>query len=259
MAKVVLRATETAVGQNAGSYVGTLHRLFNNDSGDIQRNGEAWLMSQLGSNPSIVFDVGANRGSWTREALHRLPNATVHAFEPIPETFGHLAQALGDSPRVRINRLALSDRTRNDLKMWIEASDGTMSSATSRISETSAEVVVPSMTGDEYIRASEIRQVDLLKIDVEGHELQVLTGFSQALADGRVDLVQFEFTLWSAIARRWLADYYEYFSQWDFRIGKLWPRSVRWKDYSAEDEQFFRCNYVAVRRGSSAARLLRAD
>jgi hypothetical protein len=58
------------------------------------------------------------------------------------------------------------------------------------------------------------------------------------------------------VARRWLADYYQFFSQWDFRIGKLWPRSVRWKEYAADDEQFFRNNFVAVRCDSKAAHVL---
>jgi hypothetical protein len=64
--------------------------------------------------------------------------------------------------------------------------------------------------------------------------------------------------LWAAVARHWLAEYYDFFSQWDFRIGKLWPRSVGWKEYAAEDEQFLVCNFVAVRYGSNAAHVLSA-
>ena len=83
--------------------------------------------------------------------------------------------------------------------------------------------------------------------------------FNSPSTDGAVDFVQFEFTLWAAVARRWLADYYDFFSQWDFRIGKLWPRAVRLKEYGAEDEQFFRSNFVAVRCDSSAAQVLGAS
>ena len=36
-------------------------------------------------------------------------------------------------------------------------------------------------TGDDYIRNNKIEKIDLLKIDVEGHEIQVLTGFEKAI------------------------------------------------------------------------------
>ena len=89
--------------------------------------------------------------------------------------------------------------------------------------------------------------------------MEVLVGFQESFSGGAVDLVQFEFTLWSAMEKRWLADYYDFFSQWDFRIGKLWPRTVRWKDYGPEDEQFLRCNFLAVRRDRDVTRVLGAE
>ncbi len=257
-ASAVLRFAGTSYGERTARYVDVLNRLLHNDSGNIGLNGEAWLLSRLDSVASIVFDVGANSGNWTHEALERLPHATVHLFEPIPETFADLLQHVGDSDRVRLNELALSDESATELLMWTDGRDGTMSSATAPPGTSGRELRVRCMTGDDYMASHNIDHIDLLKIDVEGYEMQVLKGFYQAFARGVIDVVQFEFTLWAAVARRWLADYYDFFSQWGFRIGKLWPRDVRWKDYAVEDEQFLRTNFVAVRGGSDAARLLGA-
>ena len=254
-AGVILRGIGTPYGDRIARYVDVVNRLFNNDSGNIRLNGEAWLLSQLGGYATVVFDVGANRGSWTQEALRMLPNATLHSFEPIPETYSALARGVGAGDRVRLNQLALSDRPSADLQMWTDGRDGQMSSATAPPADGGRSLVVPSTTGDEYVSSHGIEHIDLLKIDVEGHEMEVLRGFRDSFERNAIEVVQFEFTLWSAVARRWLADYYDFFSAWDFRIGKLWPRAVRWSEYRPEDERFFRCNYVAVRAESQAARV----
>jgi FkbM family methyltransferase len=57
----------------------------------------------------IVFDVGANVGNTTRLYLEHFPKATVHAFEPVKSTFGHLQEAVGHDSRVRLHHLAASD------------------------------------------------------------------------------------------------------------------------------------------------------
>lgn len=256
-AGAVMRVTGTPFGDRLARYVNVVDRVLNNDSGNSRLNGEAWLLSQLG-HARTVLDVGANRGTWTREALRMLPDATLHAFEPIPETYMELSRCVR-SDRVRLNQLALSGRRAATLSMWADCRDGQMSSATAPPEEGARQCVVPCTTGDAYLSSQSIDHVDLLKVDVEGHEMEVLRGFQGAFERQAVDVVQFEFTLWAAVARRWLGDYYDFFSSWDFRIGKLWPRRVGWSEYRPEDEQFLRCNFVAVRLGSDAARILRAQ
>jgi FkbM family methyltransferase len=233
---------------------------LHNSSANLRLNGEAWLLSQLSAVSTTVFDVGANRGDWTREALMSLPNACLHSFEPIPETFAQLESHFGGNVRVHLNNTALSNQSKT-LRMWVDDRDETMSmsSATASPSGGSREVFVACTTGDDYVNLQGIDHIDVLKIDVEGHEMEVLQGFHDSFGNGAIDLVQFEFTLWAAVARRWLADYYDFFSDLGFRIGKLWPRSVLWKEYAAEDEQFFVSNFVAVRPGSSAAHVLQVN
>lgn len=254
-ATTVLRFADSPTGRLVTRRIDVLHRLLHNDSADIRVNGEAWLLSQLSSVCRTIFDVGAHRGDWTGESLERIPDVTVHAFEPIPETFDQLKSRFGHSDRVQLNNVALSDQSA-DLRMWTDGRDGTMSSATRPWGCADAGILVACTTGEDYAQEHAIEHIDILKVDVEGHELEVLRGFHQLFADGSIDVVQFEFTLWAALARHWLADYYDFFSQWDFQIGKLWPRSIHWKAYAPEDERFFICNFVAVRRQSKAAHLL---
>ena len=188
-----------------------------------------------------------------------LPNATFHSFEPVPDTYAELSRCIGSNDRVRLNQMALSENPSTNLQMWTDGRDGQMSSATAPPGDAGRSLFVPCTTGDEYLSSHSIDHIHLLKIDVEGHEMEVLRGFRRSFEREAIDVVQFEFTLWAAVARRWLASYYDFFSQWDYRIGKLWPRFVRWSDYRPEDEQFMRCNFVAARVGSHAARILEAS
>ena len=57
--------------------------------------------------------------------------------------------------------------------------------------------------------------------------MEVLQGFRESFARDSIDVLQFDFTLWAAIARRWLANYYDFFSQWESRVGRLSARSIR--------------------------------
>lgn len=48
-------------------------------------------------------------------------------------------------------------------------------------------------TVDQVCRDESIGQIDLLKIDTEGHEMDVLLGASSTIEAGRVSFIQFEF------------------------------------------------------------------
>ena len=47
-------------------------------------------------------------------------------------------------------------------------------------------------TAQNYIEKNNIRKINLLKIDVEGHELKALSGFGPYLNSDFIDFIQFE-------------------------------------------------------------------
>ncbi|MDW8444479.1 MAG: FkbM family methyltransferase [Acetobacteraceae bacterium] len=100
-------------------------------------------------------------------------------------------------------------------------------------------------TGDAYLARHGIATVDLLKIDVEGAEPKVLAGFSEAMASGRVRLIQFEYGWMNAHTGATLKSFYQLLVPLGFRIGKLYPEGVAFKPYAYGDEDFLGPNYVA--------------
>jgi hypothetical protein len=66
-----------------------------------------------------------------------------------------------------------------------------------------------------------IEHIDLLKLDVEGHELEVLKGAQQLFASGRVATVSFEFGGCNIDSRTYLRDFFEFFSARHMQLARV--------------------------------------
>lgn len=135
-----------------------------------------------------IIDVGANVGQTAHHCRRFFPRATIHCFEPVPETVARLQQAVANDSATRVHALALSDRV------------GSASVAFGRDSEAARIVDAPAGLGctvatdtlDRFAQSAGLEQIDLLKIDVEGHELAVLSGAGELLAARRISAIYVE-------------------------------------------------------------------
>ena len=143
----------------------------------------------------VFVDAGANSGYFTLIAAALVgPRGRVLAFEPNPAVRERLAQNVqrnGFDDRVEIDACALSDRNEERVPLFVPACDGLATLFPDRTHEASALAGAPSIdvttrTFDDWLAASSIRTVTLMKIDVEGAEMGVLAGMHAALAARRV-------------------------------------------------------------------------
>lgn len=136
-----------------------------------------------------IWDVGANTGLYSLTARCVNPAARVTAFEPHPLVFDRLTKnlALNGYSNVRANRLALGSRECN---LFLESS-GEDEDTEAHVRETAAPSTgrvsfpVQVVAGDTYRPREGIDRVDLIKIDVEGHEGEVLQGLRECLGRWR--------------------------------------------------------------------------
>jgi len=146
----------------------------------------AILASSLAENATYV-DVGSNRGQVLREAVRAAPRGRHIAFEPIPAVAAELAAAF---PGVDCRQLALGARPGAAEFCYFKRLDGW--SGLRRSLEISDErgdpeyISVNVSTLDAEL-ARETPQV--IKIDVEGAELEVLEGAREVLSRARPVLV----------------------------------------------------------------------
>ena len=130
----------------------------------------------------VFFDIGAHIGQYS--LLGAGVGAIVHAFEPDPETFRMLTRNIYQNhlKEVRANHFALS-RQRESVEICPGQADNIGSSFIRPSSVESNRIRIPCMSLDEYVSENQIRQIDLVKIDVEGAELEVLSGGRYALGE----------------------------------------------------------------------------
>jgi FkbM family methyltransferase len=199
--------------------------------------------------PRCVFDVGANAGAWTHLARGSVPNAEIHCFEIVPDTARELERNVAALPGVTINAVGMSDRPGTvTVRFYPGASE--LSGIDPMVLDEPAETrECPVTTGDKYCGEHGIAGIDLLKVDVEGAEREVLTGFSQMLAERRIGAVQFEYGLVNIRSHVLLADFHELFESVGFVVGKIFPDAVDFRAYDiGRDEDFTGPNYLAVQR-----------
>ena len=130
---------------------------------------------------AVVYDVGANVGIYSLLASLRAgPSGKVYAFEPLERNLQHLRRhiALNNLQNCTVFEEAVCNEE-GTRRFSTAASD----SCTARLSP-DGEIRVPSTTLDTCIYgAKRLCPPDIIKIDVEGAELEVLEGAHRALAE----------------------------------------------------------------------------
>jgi FkbM family methyltransferase len=146
----------------------------------------AVLASTLRSDATYV-DVGANRGQVLREAVRVAPRGQHIAFEPIPSVAAELARAF---PSVDCRQLALGARADTAQFCHFRSLDGW--SGLRRSTEISDQqgdpeyITVTVSTLDAELRE---RTPCVVKIDVEGAELEVMEGARVLLSTAKPVLI----------------------------------------------------------------------
>lgn len=230
---------------------------FNGDNNtDAQTNGElAFLRRQLPTlRPgAVVFDVGANVGTWVSSALAINPGLNFHCFEPSKPTYARLTRTPWPS-NVKPNNIGLGE-TEEVRELHVVDDGSGMNSLYARrgvngFIERGTESI-DITTIDLYCRRNRIDRIDLLKLDVEGHELAVIKGAGQMLAGERIQSIQFEYGGCNLDSRVSLGDIWTVLAACGFNLYKLYPEAPRRIErYHQGLETFKYSNWVAMRESA---------
>lgn len=163
---------------------------------------EKRLLLELARDARVVLDVGANIGWYSLHIAAQEPDATIHAFEPVPTTFAKLSANIalnGMGARVIAASHGLSDKP-GSCEMFLPGTSGSPAASMSNLhpSEESRRVTAHFSTMDTFVAAHGIERIDLLKCDVEGAELMVLKG-------GDASLARFKPAVLIELLRKWSA------------------------------------------------------
>jgi FkbM family methyltransferase len=215
---------------------------------DIQTNGERFILGQImRTMPGIVFDVGANVGSYAIMCAALDSVQEVHAFEISPTTAEILRRNCEHSRKIIINDFGLGEAAAR-VKIYHAAASADRTSLYG-VDDGYEKTMLDAQlrTGDSYFDENSIAAVSFLKIDVEGHELATLKGFTRSLQLGKIAAIQFEHGEPSIEARTFLRDITGFLEAFGFHCFHLFPHGIgRIARNTYETEDFRGRNYIAL-------------
>lgn len=169
--------------------------------------GLARFISRFLRTGMTVIDVGANKGDFSLFAAIRVaPSGRVYAIEPVQNTFRWLSENIARQSDLRgyINLYDLAIyKADGEIVMnvfeeqfsgWNSLGFSEMGFEGKTITPVSTQKVT-ALTLDTFCLQNEINYVDLLKIDVEGYEVDVLEGCSKLISDRQISHLIFEISL----------------------------------------------------------------
>jgi FkbM family methyltransferase len=212
------------------------------------------LLRRASRPPYCVFDVGANKGQFLDLLLEHLGRSEfrVHCFEPGRETFRALAASHQGDPRVTLNNVALGRAKGEATLHYDEAGSGLASLTKRKLDHFGIEFAesetIQVETIDDYCATNAIDHIHVLKIDVEGHELDALAGAKRMFEAKAIDLVTFEFGGCNIDTRTFFQDFWYFFRDAGFSLFRITPSGYLrpLETYREIHEQFRTINFVAV-------------
>jgi FkbM family methyltransferase len=200
-----------------------------------------------------VFDIGANKGDWSRAIYNKLNGAVrLVLFEPQEACFGHL-ETLVSNGAILI-KAAVGDRDGNSILYSPGDAAGNASLHKRNDTYFAEQVFTPYpvevVSIDSFLRTSAIDSVGFMKMDIEGHELFALRGARDALSNGVIHALSFEFGSGNVNSRTFFRDFWELLTGYRYHIYRVLPggKVLRIRRYD-EDLEYFRgvSNYIATK------------
>jgi FkbM family methyltransferase len=186
------------------------------------------VMGRLVTNSSpVILDVGANVGQSARNFRSLFPGATIHSFEPFPESYETLCSSLRGDARSQAHKMALSDSSgsapfnvnRNRATNSLLHSDPQATRFRGNNLQTEIQINVSTQTVDAFCQEQNIPRIEILKLDVQGGEYAVLQGARSMLSDQRIDLIYMELITGPAyIGQRGFHEYLTLLDSYKYRL-----------------------------------------
>lgn len=216
----------------------------------LEKDGELFLVKNLkkelaGTTSITLFDVGANEGAYTKMLLSvfKDENIDIHVFEPSSDTFSRLHSDLKTS-NITFNNCGLSNK--NEELVLYKSGLGSDYASIYESEKSDYTEVIRLTTLDEYCEQHSIKQIDFIKIDVEGHELKCLQGAETMLKEQRIQYIQFEFGISNIYSRVFFKDIYEQLDKYGYKISRMLKNGLApIQQYHHSTEVFYTTNYFA--------------
>jgi FkbM family methyltransferase len=203
----------------------------------------------LVNKPKLAIDIGGNVGDYSMEMRNRNPDLEIHIFEPDQTNLTILRNRFIEDRLITVVPSAISNNSGNAI-LYADTPGSVLASLTKRnlkhldINFEAKQQVATIRFEDYWKNALSSRLLDIVKIDIEGHELDALEGFGSAIES--VKVLQFEFGGCNIDTRTFFQDFWYFFKKHQFDIFRITPNGMESiSRYREVDEFFSTTNYIA--------------
>jgi FkbM family methyltransferase len=154
-----------------------------------------YLINFFGKKKIIAIDVGANLGGYTDLLIKNVNLKELHIFEPSKKCVGYL-KGKYNKKNIFINNKALSNT--NKINTFYENEVLSQSSLHNKRNKFNSNLKniktykVNCISLDNYYVTLKKKNIDLLKIDAEGEDLNILKGATKLLKNKKIKLIKIE-------------------------------------------------------------------
>jgi FkbM family methyltransferase len=159
---------------------------------EIMQLGDHTICPKLLKPDSIVLDIGANYGAFTHDVVEQF-HCKVYAVEASPSVFCEI----GLNDRIKKFNLAICG-TSGPVTLNISSDSEATSLKQLRDSEYVGTVVIQGMTLHDFLKSESIPRVNLLKMDIEGAEIEVFNSCPDNVL-AAIDQITIEFHEWAGV------------------------------------------------------------
>jgi len=233
--KNIAKAQGKGYGSNSiGSEIGCIQKLLN------------------GKMPSLCVDFGGNIGDYSAELHKRFPDSNIICFEPSATNIEKLNKRFADHDKVRIEPVGVAAEP-GTVTLYADVPGSGLGSMTKRDlshfgRDFEIEETINIIRFEPYWQQQlGSEPIDIMKMDIEGHELDALAGCGSAIH--ATHIVQFEFGGTNIDTRTYFRDFWHFFQEQQFDLFRITPMGLqKLKKYRERDEYFRTTNFLACKR-----------
>jgi len=171
-------------------------KLVKNEFDDL-----LFLYSTLGTKLEVIFDCGANIGFVSYQFHKRFPDAIIHAFEPNPDVFKKLTTNLAkEVAHIKKYNVGIGSKI-DSMVFYKNNNTGTSSFMEpnefhrAHMARKYTTLEVPIVSIASFCEEHRIEHIGIVKLDIEGFEVEALRGCQRLLESNQIDFLFIEVSL----------------------------------------------------------------
>ena len=205
--------------------------------------------SSKNKDAKILFDIGANIGSWSKMATKINDNVIIYSFEPIKSTYRNLQNNCKKNNNIKTINMALSSENGLfDIYSYGE-NEGTNSLYKDNIKNPYTIEKIETNTIDSFCNENNIDKIDFIKCDTEGNDFKVIFGAKNMFKEGKIGVLQFEYNWRWILSNSNIKQVFDIFQKTNYVLGKITVKEVQIiKEWNQELDKFFEANYIIIHK-----------